>query len=189
MKYAISFLVLAIAGCTADPLAGAPATDTDTVTSAATTVGIVPIPVEAADSAVWNPRINTGDELWPTTLNIRSAQLLIKRGPVDPVTGGARFFAFVVWNGSFVGRIYQGAVGFDGNDLRLKASATFAARASGLPDRNSSSTGNASSGPVTPLPHPNVDGTFHFSATYLDNVRTNALAILNATADFEAFTE
>lgn len=187
MKYAISLLVLAIAGCTADPLAGAPATDT--AASAATTIGIVPIPVEATDSVVWNPRINTGDELWPTTLNIHSAQLLIKRAPVDPVTGGARFLAFVVWNGSFVGRIYQGTVGAVGNDLRLKASATFATRTSGLPDHNSSSTGNASSGPVTPLPHPNVDGTFHFSTTYLDNVRTNALAILNATADFEAFTE
>jgi hypothetical protein len=165
-------LALAFSGCTTQQL--------ETATQSIT------LP-EQTDSVFWNPKINDGADIWPTGQGIISTQIMIRKGPDS--RAGATFIAFVIWNGSFVGKIFRVHVGADGADFHTTVANITSTRTFGFPDHSTSSGGNPTGGSGTPLPHPNVDGPIHYSASDLTNVRTNALIILNATNDFVNFTE
>ena len=111
---------------------------------------------------------------------------MVRKGPDG--SDGPTFLAFVVWNGNFVGKIFRVKVGPDGVNFRTTVTNINATRTFGFPDNNSSASGNAGTGGVTPLPHPNVDGNIAFTADYLNNAKMNAQIIQNATADFVNFS-
>jgi hypothetical protein len=167
MRHAISLLIITIAGCVAPQLE----TSSQTIT----------LP-EVNTSVAWEPGKTDGNDIWPTGQGITTTQVMIKGGPDS--TTGPTFIAFVVWNGNFVGKIFRVHAGSDGVDFRQVVAGINATRTFGFPDREGSSTGNGTNGPVTPLPHPNVDGAITFPPAYLNNVKTNALIIHGATADF-----
>jgi hypothetical protein len=165
-------LVLAFAGCVTQQL--------DSTAQAIT------LP-EQTDSVFWSPRLNDGNDIWPSDQAITTTQVMIRKGPMS--SAGATFIAFVIWNGNFVGKIFRVHVGSDGADFHQALANITNARTFGLPDHNISSTGNVTSGSGTPLPHPNVDGAVHYTASELGNVKMNAQIILDATNDFLNFTE
>jgi hypothetical protein len=165
-------LALALAGCVTQQLE--------------TTTQSITLP-EQTDSVFWNPKTNVGSDIWPAGQGITSTQIMIRKGP-DGSTG-ATFIAFVIWNGNFVGNIFRVHVGADGADFHQAAANITSTRTFGFPDHSTSSGGNPTTGSGTPLPHPNVDGTIHYSPSDLTNVKTNAAVILNATNDFMNFTE
>ena len=142
---------------------------------------------EATDSVFWNPRINVGSDIWPAGQGITSTQIMMKKGPDS--SAGPTFIAFVIWNGNFVGKIFRVHLGADGADFAGTSHNINATRVNASPDHSTSSGGNPIAGSGTPLPHPNVDGAIHYSTTFLNNVKTNAVIILNATNDFIDFTE
>lgn len=172
MRHAAVLLLITLAGCVAPQL--------DTMAQAIT------LP-EATDSAFWDPQVNVGTDIWPAGQGITSTQIMMKKGPDS--SAGPTFIAFVVWNGNFVGKIFRVHLGADGADFAATSHNITATRTNGFPDHTTSSGGNPTAGSGTPLPHPNVDGSIHYTATFLNNVKTNASIILNATGDFINFAE
>jgi hypothetical protein len=171
MRLATSLLIFALAGCVTQQLE----ISTQTIS----------LP-EANESVNWDPGKNDGNDIWPTGQGITTTQVMIKGAP--DASDGPTFVAFVVWNGNFVGKIFRVHVGPPGVNFRQVVANINATRTYGLPDNSASSTGNGSTGGVTPLPHPNVDGNILFPPAYLINVKTNAAIIQNATANFMNFT-
>jgi hypothetical protein len=175
MRIIASLLVVLAIGCVSSE---EPAT--------ATAVGEL---TQATDSVIWTAGGTCGSVpcdgnfIWPSGLGITSAYAMIRSAP--DMSGDAAYFAFVVWNGSTVGRILQVQAGApNGTDLRATISNIEATRTFSFPDRTTGSTGNGGSTP-TPQPHPNVDGTFHFSTKFLTgSVVPRAAAIQVATENF-----
>ncbi|HEU4729803.1 MAG TPA: hypothetical protein VFT22_18030 [Kofleriaceae bacterium] len=178
MRAIASLLVLLAVGCV-------PGDDQPTTT--ATTSELT----QAFNSVIWTaggdcaPSVPCdGNFLWPSGAGITSAYVLIRSAP--DMNGSNAYFAFVVWNRSVVGRIVQVQAGApNGTDLRLTISNVLASKTFGFLDRSSGSTGNGGSTP-TPQPHPNVDGTYQFSAKFLSTVTTHASAIQDSTEAFLA---
>jgi hypothetical protein len=175
MKIAASLLLILAAGCVPD-------SEPETSTA----VGEL---IQATDSVIWTAGGTCagvpcdGNFIWPSGGTITSAYVLIRSAP--DMSGNAAYFAFVVWNGTTVGRILQVQAGApNGTDLRATISNITATRTFGFPDRSAGSTGNAGSTP-TPQPHPNVDGTFHFTGKFLGGVASKAATIQNFTENFE----
>jgi hypothetical protein len=172
MRVMAALIILALAGCVTQQLDS--------------TAQSITLP-EQTDSVFWVPKTNDGNDIWPSGQGITTTQVMIRKGPDS--SAGATFIAFVIWNGNFVGKIFRVHVGSDGTDFHQVLANITSARTFGFPDHNSTSTGNVTSGSGTPLPHPNVDGTVHYTPSELGNVKTNAAVILNATNDFLNFTE
>jgi hypothetical protein len=181
-------VVAILTGCATDPLATSSQADQVGISAGP---GAPPPPtpalVEATHSVVWDLKTSTGNDIWPSDLPITTTSVLIRKGPDN--TDGATFLAFVVWNGNVVGKIFRVQVGNGGADFRSTVNSINATRTFGIPDRASSSSGNAGTGGVTPLPHPNVDGPIAFSATFLHQVKLSAQLIQDATADFLSYSE
>lgn len=129
----------------------------------------------------------SADEVWPTGQGITSVQVIYKRGPQRSL--GPTYFAFIVWNGTTVGKIFCAYLGPSGAELRRNISDTTATRTANAPSFTTSSTGGGSGGTIIPTPHPNVDGEFQFSQTYLDNLKQTATAIRVTTHDLMTYPE
>lgn len=153
--------------------------------------------VGTSDQAVANPDVSVSktyvmgkydaEEVWPTNQGITSVQVIYKRGPVRSL--GPTYFAFIIWNGNHVGKIYSAYLGPIGADLRRNISDTTATRTANVSAFQTSTTGSGGAGPVVPTPHPNLDGEFQFSQTYLNNLKQNAQALIDTTTDLLSYPE
>lgn len=175
MKIAASLLVVLAASCVPND---GPATSTSASEL-----------TQATDSVIWTASGDCGgvpcdgNFIWPSGLGITSAYVLLRSAP--DMNGSTAFFAFVVWNGTTVGRILQVQSGApNGVDLRATISNISASRTFGFPDRSAGSTGNGGS-TTTTTPHANGNGTFHFTSSFLSGVTAKAVSIQNATESFE----
>jgi hypothetical protein len=153
--------------------------------------------VGATDQTISNPDVSVSktyvmgkydaDEVWPTGQGITSVQVIYKRGPVRSL--GPTYFAFIIWNGNRVGKIFSAYLGPIGADLRRNLSDTTATRTANVSAFQASSTGSGGAGPIVPTPHPNVDGDFQFSQTYLNNLKQTAQILIDTTNDVLGYTE
>jgi hypothetical protein len=161
-------------------------------TSTATDNAVVAQGLVAVDtSCQWVPGKNCygvpndGNSIWPTGMGITSVQVLTRSGP-DRLAGRQQtFLAFVIWNGTTVGRIFRVDIGDDGANWRAVLGNVAATRTFNNLDFNTGSTGSASAGPVNP-PHPNVEGPITFDPGYLGVVARYAGAIDGASRNFLA---
>jgi hypothetical protein len=188
MKLAVTFAVLAIAGC-----AGAIDQDTSTADQAA----VVPTGLPSTNtSCLWQVdqscygQLNDGNNLWPTGMGITSAYMMMRSGPTRLSGRQQTFLAFVVWNDTVVGRIFRVDIGTSNASNFLSVSAsTFAGRtlavSPGLPDPSAGSTGSTGGGGPPP-PHPNVENPLVFDSAYLGIVANDAASVRRATVDFMA---
>jgi hypothetical protein len=173
MKLTAALLLLVVSACVTQP-------EVETTDQAIASV-------DAKVSQTYVMGKYDAEEVWPTGQGITSVQVIYKRGPERSL--GPTYFAFVVWNGTTIGKIYCAYLGPIGADLRRNLSDTTATRTVNAPSFTASSTGSGSGGPIIPTPHPNVDGEFAFSSTYLDNLKQTALAIRVTTHDVMTYPE
>ena len=183
MKAAVTLVILITASC-------ASGTDPDTSATEEASILLTGLP-QVNTSCQWIPGktcyglANDGNNIWPTGMGITSVQVLTRSGPDRLDRTQQTFLAFVVWNRSYVGRIFRVDVGSDGANWRDVLSDVTAVRTFNNLDFNTGSTGTASGGPVSP-PHPNVDGQLIFDQPYLDVVRREAGVIDAASREFLA---
>ena len=187
MKAVATLVVLVIASC-------ATATEPETAaTEAAATVvddAVTRALPEVNTTCLWVPgktcygMANDGNNIWPLNVGITRIQVLTRFGP-DRLGGKQpTFLAFVVWNSSVVGRIFEVDVGTSaGANWTTTLGNIVAGRTFNLFDSQAGSTGATAGGPVPP-PHPQVDQAISFDPAYLAAVKRYAGVIDDATAGF-----
>ncbi|HET9620318.1 MAG TPA: hypothetical protein VFP84_03050 [Kofleriaceae bacterium] len=147
---------------------------------------VQPFPrTEPITSTWWAPGRLTYADIWPLDHGITSAQIVYRK-EIDSSIGPTHV-AFVVWNGSFVGRIYRIHNNADSTDFLLNVAQLEATRVSRGPDNSVSSSGNGTGGNTKPPPHPNVDEDITYNPDDLDNARVAGRALLNVTTRFIGF--
>lgn len=173
MKLAATLLLLAISACVTQP-----------------EVEVANQAIASGDATVSQTYVMgkyDAEEVWPTGQGITSVQVIYKRGPQRSL--GPTYFAFIVWNGTTIGKIFCAYLGPAGSDLRRNISDTTATRTANVSTFTASSTGGGSGGRIIPTPHPNVDGEFVFSPSYLHNLKLTAQVIMDTTSDVMTYPE
>jgi hypothetical protein len=199
MKSLVSSVVLAVVPglFLLSACAGAPGEGDDSQASASQGSVVInprePAPVqpfpktEPTTSTWWTPGKLTYADLWPLDHGITSAQVVYRK-EIDSSTGPTHV-AFVVWNGTFVGRIYRIHNNADGSEFLNSVAQLNATRVNVGPDNSVSSSGNGTGGNTKPPPHPNVDGDILYNPDDLDNARLAGKNLLNITTRFLNFQE
>jgi hypothetical protein len=185
-------LIFALSACATAPSDADDSQDSASQDSATITANAVsprePAPVqpfpktEPTTSTWWMPGKLTYVDLWPPDHGITSAQVVFHK-EIDSSTGPTHV-AFVVWNGTFVGRIYRIHNNADGADFLHNVQQLNASRVNGVPDNSVSSSGSATSGNPKPPPHPNVDDDITYLPRDLDNARVAGRGLLSVTTQF-----
>ncbi|MEO7729342.1 MAG: hypothetical protein ABIY55_00080 [Kofleriaceae bacterium] len=176
MKLTVAFLLLTVSACVTQPEVE-PVEATQQVVAS----------TDVAVSQTYVMGKYDAEDVWPTNQGISSVQVIYKRGPVRSL--GPTYFAFIIWNGNRVGKIYCAYLGSSGADLRRNISDTTATRTVNVSTFTASSTGSGGGGHTIPTPHPNVDGEFVFPQTYLNNLKLTAQAIIDTTSDVMTYPE
>jgi len=186
MKHLAVLCALLFAGCVTDVEDGAEQTGTAEQTElqiTPITPIAQPILLEASTSVAYQQGSVTEAMIWPANRSISSVEIVYMAVPTRALTG--RFLVFVVWNGNFVAHIYSAPNNSIGRALQtviadaLEENVTYGTNTAAI------ITGSVTGGPVTPLPHPNVDNEFTFTASYLTSVKTQANVALAASPVFQ----
>jgi hypothetical protein len=183
MKAAATLLALVLASCAMGSELDTPATATveDHATTRLPSVNT---------SCLWFPdgtcygQRNDGNNIWPSDVGITRLQVLLRGGPDRLEHRQQTYLAFVIWNGSTIGRIFQ-------VDLNTESDVNFqdtlrdisARQTMSIFDSQTTMTGSTVGTP-SPPPHPNVLPPIVFEQPYLDVVRRQASIIDQATATF-----
>ena len=183
MKHLAVLCALLFAGCVTDVEEGAEQTGAAEQTELQITPIALPIMIEATTSVAYQQGSVTDATIWPTNRNISSVEIVYMAVPTRGLTG--RFLAFVVWNGNFVAHIFSAPNNSIGRSLQNVIANTLEERVTYGTDTSAIITGSVSGGPVTPLPHPNVDNEFTFTASYLTSVKTQATTALASSPIFQ----
>ncbi|HEY0195747.1 MAG TPA: hypothetical protein VGC42_31750 [Kofleriaceae bacterium] len=137
---------------------------------------------EATKSVAYTSGSVTASTIWPTNRGISSVEIVYTEA--SRYNGKARFLAFVVWNGNFVSHIFCSPTGSSGTELQNVIANTLEARVTYGTDLSAIITGSGTGGQPVPVPRPNVDGQFTFDATFLNSIKSQAVAALNASPVF-----
>ncbi len=188
MKHLAVLCSLLFAGCVMDAEGADQTGDTE---QAEMQISPQPSPVqppiaillEANRSVPYTVGSVTDASIWPLNHNISSVEVVYMKA--DPQGRSTRFLAFVIWNGNFVARIFSSPNGTVGSSLQEVISDTLLERVTYGSDHTAIITGGVTGGPVVPLPHPNTDGGYTFTSSYLSSVKAQAVAALNATPVFQ----
>ncbi len=167
MRVIASLSALAIALLTA-------CTETTPGTATETQNASNPTPLTSTNATTaWHANVNQPAEAWPlnTSPTITSMYSVIRRGADSK--NGQTILAFVVWNDTYMGKIFVCEVGNDCADMRASIANIGAQRA-----YNSSPTlqysfgwgGNGGGGTPLPPPHPNVDDPIYFGDDMLNAI-------------------
>jgi len=183
MKHLAVLCSLLFAGCVMDVEEGAEQTGAAEQTELQITPILQPILLEATTSVPYQVDSVTANMIWPTSRNLSSVEVVYMAAPSRGLTG--RFLAFVIWNGNFVAHIYSAPTNSVGRSLQNLIANTLEENVTYGTNTAAIITGSVSGGPVTPLPHPNVDNEYTFSSSYLTSVKTQANIALSASPVFQ----
>lgn len=187
MKLAVTLAVLAATGCATAP-------EEPTATAAADQSSIVLLPAGlprvnttcrwTVESTCYGQR-NDANNIWPSGMGITRTFVLTRSGPTRLDGKQQTYLAFVVWNDSVVGRIFQLDLGSpDAVNFNNTLQAVFYVKTFG-PDLGAGQGGSTYGSP-SPPPHPNVNDPIVFEPTYLNSVVNSAAMLDRVTTDFLA---
>jgi len=182
MKHLAVLCALLFAGCVTD-VEGTEQTGAAEQSELQITPVLLPILLEATTSVPYQASSVTSSTIWPTSRNLSSVEVVYMAVPTRGTTG--RFLAFVVWNGNFVAHIFSAPNNSIGRSLQNVIADTLEENVTYGTNTAAIITGSVTGGPVTPLPHPNVDGEYSFTSSYLTSVKTQATVALTATPIFQ----